>query len=68
MFNSESKLSKKNLPELLSDVDDDGLCTFTDGGCGIAISGSRGAIGLNFFAGLKKLQKAHLNAAYSYSS
>jgi hypothetical protein len=52
------------LPELLSD-DVDGLCTFTDGANS---EGSLGAIGLNFLAGLKKLQNAQRNAAYSYSS
>lgn len=30
--------------------------------------GSRGAIGLSFFAGFNALQNAHLNAEYSYSS
>lgn len=53
-----------NTPELLSD-DVDGRWMLTEG---VISDGKRGANGLNFLAGLKKLQNAHLNAAYSYSS
>lgn len=37
-------------------------------GCNANSDDNLGAIGLSFLAGLKKLQKAHRKAAYSYSS
>lgn len=51
-------------PELLSD-DVEGRIILT---AGVISDRRRGASGRSFFAGLKKLQKAHRNAAYSYSS
>lgn len=58
------EMKKKVLPELLeSDVD--GRCILTEGVISMA---KRGAVGLHFFAGLKKLQKAQRKAANSYSS
>ena len=60
-------MKKKVLPELLeSDVD--GRCILTEGVISMRGKGKRGAAGLHFFAGLKKLQNAQRKAANSYSS